>query len=74
MTIILSKLPSQDDEEAPPYHDVYEDVEMPGGESTAGSDDELYASVSAKHKAKKRSAPQWGNTAVLDVVLVCMLG
>ena len=41
-------------EEAPPYNDVYEDVEMGGSTGADDEPDEVYATVSVEHKAQKR--------------------
>ena len=41
-------------EEAPPYDDVYEDVEMGGSTGADDEPDEVYATVSVEHKAQKR--------------------
>ena len=40
--------------EAPPYDDVYEDVEMGGSTGADDEPDEVYATVSVEHKAQKR--------------------
>ena len=46
------------EEDVPPYDDVYEDVEMGGGSGDDDDDEpsQVYATVSAQHKTKKRWA------------------